>query len=560
MKENLTRRSFMVGAGIASVAALAGCASTTAESKPAAADAGIAWDLETEVLVVGAGGAGLTAAVAAQDEGAKVTIIEKATVECETGYGVTRSSGGNACVVVDVDGAVEYIKAQSLGFADETVARAWAEQGLSLADFMDKHAVNYVLREDQPGADFPNFPGADSLIAMQIADPDNPTTVRGGAYYLRTMIPQFKDGGGELVLDTQATEFIQNDTGEVIGVKALQNGAEISIHATKAVIMTCGGFEANPQMMFDYMRTFPIAGLAWPLNTGDGVKMCQAIGADLWHMNNVCAQGYGFQYPGFFELRTGLNGAGFPAKSYIFVNRRGLRFECENPNKAGGPLGHRSYLDYNRFDTSNEQVNGGFDNNPFYAIMDSKVIEAGPIFKPSPNSGIRAVDPADGGLSEEWSEDNSKEIKAGYLIKADTLEELAAKINEYSKDEGYVMEGAALVATVEKYNGFCSAGEDAEFGRPATNADEPNLIALDTPPFYALRLMPSVYNTVGGPRKNGKGQILHVSGDPIPRLYAAGVFSEATDQSYTMYGQNWAEIINFGNITGRNAAAEEPLQ
>ena len=122
------------------------------------------------------------------------------------------------------------------------------------------------------------------------------------------------------------------------------------------------------------------------------------------------------------------------------------------------------------------------------------------------------------------------------------------------------MEGAALVATVEKYNGFCSAGEDAEFGRPATNADEPNLVALDTPPFYALRLMPSLYNTVGGPRKNGKGQILHVSGDPIPRLYAAGVFSEATDQSYTMYGQNWAEIINFGNITGRNAAAEEPLQ
>lgn len=558
MKKEFTRRSFVVGAGLASMAALAGCA-----SKEGAAGSGspeIAWDMETEVLVVGAGGAGLTAAVAAQDEGAKVTIIEKATVECEMGYGVTRSSGGNACVVKDVDGAVEYIKAQSLGFADEAVAKAWAEQGTKLTDFLDKHSVNYVVREDQPGADFPNFPGADSLVAMQISDPDNPKTVRGGGYYLATMIPQFKEAGGELVIGTQATDLLQNDSGEVIGVKAKQGDREISIHATKAVILACGGFEANEQMMFDYMRTFPIAGLAWPLNTGDGVKMCQKIGADLWHMNNVCAQGYGFQYPGFFELRTGLNGAGFPAKSYIFVNRRGVRFECENPNKAGGPLGHRSYLDYNRFDTSNEQVNGGFDNNPFYAVMDSKVVSAGPIFKPSPNSGIRAVDPADGGLAEEWSDDNSKEIAAGYLIEADTLEELAAKINEYSKDEGFVMDGAALAATVEKYNGYCAAGEDPEFGRPAVNSDEANLVALDTPPFYALRLMPSVYNTVGGPRKNEKGQVVHVSGEGIPRLYAAGVFSEASDQSYTMYGQNWAEIINFGNITGRNAAAEEPLQ
>ena len=108
--------------------------------------------------------------------------------------------------------------------------------------------------------------------------------------------------------------------------------------------------------------------------------------------------------------------------------------------------------------------------------MDSKVIAAGPLFTPSPNSGIRAVDPADGGLAEEWSDDNAAEIAAGYLLEADTFEELAEKINAYSADEGYVMEGSALAATVSRYNGFCASGEDADFGRPAQSGDAANLV------------------------------------------------------------------------------------
>ena len=139
-------------------------------------------------------------------------------------------------MVKDVDGALEYIKAQSLGFADEEVARAWAEAGTTLTGFLDDHGVNYLVRDDQPGADFPNFPGADSLCAIQISDPDNPAAVRGGGYYLRTMIPLFIDGGGELLTDTRATDLVQDESGAIIGVKALQGGAETTIRAKKAVI------------------------------------------------------------------------------------------------------------------------------------------------------------------------------------------------------------------------------------------------------------------------------------------------------------------------------------
>lgn len=557
MSKEISRRRFLAEAMATGIVGSGMLTAVSVASSQQAYAAGSSWDIETEVLVVGAGGAGLTAAVTAQRAGAQVVVIEKATVECETGYGVTRSSGGNGCVVTDEVAVLDYINAQSLGFADMEAAKVWAQYGTTIPDFLDSVGVNYVVRDDQPGADFPNFPGAESLVAVQISDPD--AMLRGGGYYLRTLIPLFTDEGGEILLGTQAVELIQDENKNIVGVKALQNGAEVLIHATKGVILACGGFEGNDEMMFHYMRTYPLAGLAWPLNTGDGIKMIQRVGGDLVHMNNVCAQGYGFRYPGFVQLRTGLNGATFPGKSYIFVNKRGLRFECENPNKAGGPLGHRCYLDYNRFDVSNEQVNGGFDNNPFFAVMDSKVVDAGPIFKASPNSGIRAVDPADGGLAEEWSEDNSVEIEKGYLLKADTLEELAQKINEYCADEGYVMDGAVLAATVEQYNGYCEAGEDPDFERPASSGEDANLVALDTPPFYALRLQPSVYNTLGGPRKNGNAQILDVDGDVIPHLYAAGVFGESADQSYTMYGQNWAEILNYGRIAGEQAAAEEPV-
>ena len=562
MGTEISRRSFLVGAGVAgaaSVAFLAGCSSEnnpSGEATPQDSNA-ISWDLETEVLVVGAGGGGITAAATAVDEGASVLVLEKASAENENGYGATRSSGGNGCSVHDTAAAVRYLEASNIGLIDKAVEEAWAEYGTTVTDWLDDHGLNWKIQEGM-GADFPNFPGAEGLQAVQIADPDKPAEVRGGSYYLSTMIPYIKGKGAEIVVGTEVTDLVQNDAGEVIGVVAKQGGKEVKIQAKKAVILATGGFEGNPDMLANYARCYPVAGMSWPLNTGDGIRMCQAIGADLYHMNNMCSQGYGFQYPGFFQARTGLNGANWPAMSYIFVNKLGKRFLCENPNRAGGPLGHRSYLDYNTFDTSNEQVDGGFRDTPFYSVFDSKVIEAGPIFAPTTNSGIRIIDPADGGLTEDWSEDNSVEIEKGYILKADTLQELAEKINENSAHEGYVMDPEALASTVEEYNANCAAGVDPLFGRPETSGDKPNLVALDTPPFYALRLIPTLYSTCGGPRKNEKSQVLDTKGEVIPRLYVSGVLGESAAQSYTVYGQNWSEIWNFGRISGTNAAAETP--
>jgi len=85
-----------------------------------------------------------------------------------------------------------------------------------------------------------------------------------------------------------------------------------------------------------------------------------------------------------------------------------------------------------------------------------------------------------------------------------------------------------------------------------------NLVPLDTPPYYAMQMWPAVYSTCGGPRKNEKAQVLDPMGNPIPRLYEAGVIGHSAAHVYSTFGQNWAEIMAFGRIAGRNAAAEKP--
>lgn len=172
---------------------------------------------------------------------------------------------------------------------------------------------------------------------------------------------------------------------------------------------------------------------------------------------------------------------------------------------------------FNGYDQSMTQVDGSFRVTPFYAVFDSKTFEAGPIFRPPFMGGLHLVDPADGGLTENWSEDNVPELERGHILQADTFEELAEKINEDGATDGYTLDPAALAGTVASYNGYCTEGIDPDFGLPAETSQAENLVPLDTPPYYcAVGLMPSIYNTAGGPRKNAKSQAMKPGGVPIP--------------------------------------------
>jgi len=142
-----------------------------------------------------------------------------------------------------------------------------------------------------------------------------------------------------------------------------------------------------------------------------------------------------------------------------------------------------------------------------------------------------------------WSKDNSKELAKGWIVQADTIAELARKIN---KDPG------KLEATLKQYNEFCAAGMDPQFGRPKTA-----LLPVSAGPFYAMELMATFTNTQGGPRRNKEARVLDTMGKPIPRLYSGGELGSMYSHCYNG-GGNIGECMAFGRIAGENAAAEKP--
>jgi succinate dehydrogenase/fumarate reductase flavoprotein subunit len=149
-----------------------------------------------------------------------------------------------------------------------------------------------------------------------------------------------------------------------------------------------------------------------------------------------------------------------------------------------------------------------------------------------------------------WSFDNREEIDRGWVIRANTIEELAGKISA-DPDNGGMMSPAALRATMNRYHEHCQTGEDVDFGKP-----KEWLQSIQDPPYYAVKLWPGGPNTQGGPKRNTGGQSLRVDNTPIPRLYAAGELGSVWGMLYQR-GGNIAECIAFGRIAGMNAAAEK---
>jgi succinate dehydrogenase/fumarate reductase flavoprotein subunit len=174
---------------------------------------------------------------------------------------------------------------------------------------------------------------------------------------------------------------------------------------------------------------------------------------------------------------------------------------------------------------------------PMYLICDHTLFSAGPLYDKHPSHGWTQIIER-----YDWSEDNSAELAKGWIKTADSLASLAALMG---------LDPATLEATVSRWNRFCDAKHDADFGRSLM------LAPIVEKPFYAVELLPSMLNTQGGPRRNEKGQIVRPDGTPIPRLYSAGELGSIYSYLYQGTG-NIGECLAFGRVSGRNAAAETP--
>lgn len=497
--------------------------------RPKAAPAVSRPDYETDVLIVGYGAAGANAAIAAHDAGARALIIEKMGIP----GGNSGVCAGAMLIPETFEEAVRYYRSLSFGTVDEEMIRAFAEAMIGIPALLTGLGAEFTVKRKDP----PYFPALlDGRVRRIHFNPTGP----GGFRFLED---QVKRRGIEVLLDTRSTALIQDPrTREVTGLHAARKGKAMTIQARRGVILACGGYEYNPEMLayfnFPGLKDF-IFPWGTPGNTGDGIRMASEAGAALWHMAAVewgafCA-GVPSREMGM-AIGSGL-GRSLPEGSFFFANKYGKRFMQENKSM----IHRKDPLEILYFDHEKAE----YRNLPAYMIFDEAYRRKGPIASTLAHFEEMWGGPVGYPLIfkvYDWSPDNQAEIAKGWISKADTLAGLAGKIG---------VDSFGVEETVGNFNRACAEGVDA-FGRA-----KESMAPLAEPPYYAIEVAVSLVNTQGGPKHNKDCQVLDFQNRPIPRLYAAGELGSFFGFLY-QGGNNYPEAWAFGAIAGKRAAAENP--
>ncbi len=519
-KKSISRRNFLKTASIsAGVVALGGLTDTTAIAEAAAKKG--KWDKTVDVVIVGYGGAGAAAAITAHDAKAKVLIVEKG----EAGGGSTNYSGGFFVSPRDVDGAVKYLlacaKAADNQFfdVDQEGLTVWAKEAVQNESWVKGLGAKEVFISLKGWYD---TEGAASYTACQVKP--NPTGVG-----LWTVLSQaVNDRKIEILYNAQGSDLVVDEgkggaAPEVRGIIVKVGNKNVAIQAKKAVILTCGGFDYDEKMKKNNLFPYPLYSTGHLGNTGDAIKLAAKTGADLWHMNLVPGvMTHKFPevpvaYPSMIQLRA----TNMPM---ILVSKYGKRFTNEAMTSYDAVVRGLHTYDANKRE---------FPNLPCWTIFDEKARTSGPV-----GVGVPMGKPV-----YTWSRDNSEEIAKGWIIKADTIEELARKID---------IDPAVLAKTIETYNSNCVQEKDPDFGR------KKGLIPLVKAPYYAVKGYPGCWATGGGPKINTKAQVMDTKGNVVRRLYTAGSASTfAAAFLYPLSGTAIGDCFAMGRIAGRNAAAEK---
>ena len=518
-KRDLSRRGFIkaasVGIGTAALAEL-----VSGEAKASLLSQVSKWDYEAGIVVLGTGAAGLVTAITAHDQGTEVLILEKAP-EPHSG-GNTRVSGQGAWCPTNLSDIILYQKALSDGYpVPEDVIQVFHEYTVKNAEWLQKMGLE--MRPPQggrgPSGEYPEFPGSSGNASCSPAG--GPGSERLWSALKDNVIKRKI----RIMYETPGTELIQDpQTREIRGVVAERQGKKLYAKAKKAVILCTGGFENNQEMIRDYLSMPCGYPKGSPYNTGDGIRMAMAAGADLWHMDNQAGPDLNFKAPGVdwtFGYRFSP-----PGKGWIWIAKDATRFTNEAYYTKHGKIPfHGIYVPLPT-------------PLPVHLIFDEAMRKSGPLYPPDSFFCWFAIIE-----KYKWSADNSAELAKGWILKADTIRDLAEKIGKNPD---------ALEKTVAAWNRYCEAGKDPEYDRSA------KLMApIQTPPYYAMEFVPSFTNTQGGPRRNKYAQVLDTNRKPIPRLYSAGELGSIFSYHYQGAG-NLGECIAVGRIAGEHAAAEKP--
>lgn len=539
-------------------------------------------DNEYDLVVLGSGAAGLTAALAAADHGASVLLLEKG----DKVGGTTALSSGVAWIPANkyaaADGVsdsredgLDYLASLSHGMIRPELAEAFVDTGSELIEWLEERTP-LQLRLVPGFPDYhPEHPGgkpkggrslepelfsftqlgewADRFVGQQRPMYVAETPIGGGTGFLPEDVEKQRradnveglgrallgallkgclDKGVEVRAEYRATDLMLED-GAVRGVVCETTEDPVSIKASGGVIIATGGFERDAELVRSFLRGPIEHPPGVPTNTGDGLRMSMRIGAMLegmreaWWVPVVAIPDE--TQPDGKRVQLVLRERTLPRS--IMVNRKGRRFtnEAANYNALGGAF-HQ--LDATHFDWS---------NNPCWLVFDHKFVEQYGGF------GLPA-----GADMPDW------------ITQADSLADLATKLE---------ISAANLEETVNRWNRAVELGRDEDFGRGDSAYDgwcgdrtyypdrEATLGPVTQGPFYAVQLHSSTLGTKGGPQTTVDCEVMNVDGQTIPGLWAVGnAMAAPTGMVYGGAGGTLGPALVFGYRAGRNAAGTQPTK
>ena len=519
----------------AAAAALTAAGLNPDDYKTAVEKTGSAEDstVEADVVVVGAGGAGMTAAITAAGEGKSVVILESQSM---VGGNSVRATGGmNAGKTVYQDenefgesaGVEKTLKTAAEQYADnetitalaKTVSEQWAAYQANPTGYFDSvelmeldtmiggkgindpelvetlcaNSADAIDWLDEHGITLHNVSSFGGASVKRIHRPVNAEgkTVSVGSYMIPLLQENCEKAGVKMMLDTTATEILTDANGAAVGVKATgASGETVTVNA-KAVVLASGGFGANLDMVVKYkpeLKGFMTTNA--PGIQGQGIEMAQAIGAATVDMDQIQI------HPTVEANTAALITEGLRGDGAVLINAEGKRFIDE--------VGTRDVVS-----AAEIAQTGSYS----WLVVDQAMVDA--------SSVIQGY------------------IKKGYTVTGATYEELG---------EAMGVDAAAFAETMEKWNGYVEAKNDPDFGR--TSFANP----LNTAPYYAVKVTAGVHHTMGGLKINANTEVLNEKGEVIPGLFAAGEVTGGVHGANRLRGNAVADFTVFGRIAGAAAS------
>lgn len=464
---------------------------------------------DVDVIVVGFGGAGASAAIVAHDLGLQVAIVEVS----ELPGGNTRASGGSLRPVDDTSDALAYLEKLSVGETPTASLRAFLEATPSALAWLEAIGATLEPMDTSAiGGAFPrirsvSYPGAGSGASL-------PARMRvrgvpgesGGESLWRVLETAVQDRDILVLSGTRAMRLVPGADGAWT-LTCEGGGSSFDLNARRGVILATGGFGHDVPAVADYLG-HPLSSFGPPSNRGDGVRLAQSAGAGLWHMAAYAVT------LGYTDTTHDLPVRHqSPTAGFVYVDQAGRRFVNETETDF-----HALPMTFLKTDVRS----GSYQRMPSYFVFDERTRLAGPIANRQLTFGTLS-----------WSDDNSREVDAGVIVSGDTIESLAEELR---------IDVATFDETIAAYNRACVDGTADPLGR---GEREPLL----TPPYYAIAIEPVLVNTQGGPRRDDDGAVLDPDGRRIPGLYAAGELGSIWGHFYPGAG-NLTEAI----VSGRTAA------